>query len=306
MAQKILKGVVTRYPTLEVFDENSIKIRSFQAHSGKIYRMKLLLNGYVATASSDNKVKIWDPSNNWNSIITYGGHESDVRALESIDFEKVASGSNDLTFKIWNLGSAVTLKTINVTVKVFSMQLLKNGSQMAVGLTNEDIRIYDINTGSLIAILSGHKGDIQDFALIGNDLLASASADNHVRIWNLTDNYKNYSLGNHNSDVNGLKMIAVDILASSSSDSTIKLWNTTNGALIKTLSNHTDKIYWSIDFYSDCKTLISGAEDNKINFWDIQTSRVLKEIKTDKSIYSLVVVNQTLMSKYLTSINKLL
>lgn len=281
-------------------------MKSFQAHTDKIYRIKLLLNGYVATASADNKVQIWDPSNNWNSIITYGGHTSDVRALENIDMEKVASGSNDKTIKIWYISSGVADKIINVVDKVFSMQLLKNGSQMACSLTNEDIRIYDINTGSLLAILSGHSGDIQDLALISNDLLASASADNHIRIWNLTDNYTNYILGNHNSDVNGLKMIAVDILASSSSDSTIKLWNTTNGALIKTLSNHSNAIYWSIDFYSDCKTLVSGAEDNKISFWDIQTGRVLKEIHTGLSIYSLVVVNQTATSKINSNFYKLI
>lgn len=68
-------------------------MKSFYAHSSYINRIKQLKNGFVATASDDKTVKIWDVSNfNWTLIRKYASHTHYVKGLEYINSDTVASG----------------------------------------------------------------------------------------------------------------------------------------------------------------------------------------------------------------------
>ena len=49
------------------------------------------------------------------------------------------------------------------------------------------IRIWDINIGSLVKILPGHKGSINSLAVLAKDILASGSTDTTIKLWNLTN-----------------------------------------------------------------------------------------------------------------------
>ena len=82
---------------------------------------------------------------------------------------------------------------------------------MGAGLAN--INIYNLNSGSLEATLSGHTSGVNDLVLISSDLLASSSNDLTVKIWNLTTNTMKFNLIGHNLSVHGLKLVTNDILS---------------------------------------------------------------------------------------------
>lgn len=283
-----------------MFDENFTEITSFQAHSDFINRIKLLSNGYVATASADSTVKIWDISSitTWSLIQTYSNHTDDVYGLEYINEDTMSSGSLDNTIQIWSISTGLTNKTFSPNRDVWSLQLLSNGFQLAAGLGNGYIYIYNINTGIKITLIGRHVGCVFDLAQIHNDILASSGShpDYMVRIWNLTTNTLIFNLTGHNESVCGLKKITLDLLASGSIDNTINLWNITDGTLIRTLRNHTRGVAWAVDLLNS-ELIVSAAGDSTIKIWKWNTGEVLNTINVNLTIRALTVLNSTTTSK---------
>jgi WD40 repeat protein len=274
-------------------------LKSFQAHTQQINRIKQspCNSEYAATCSYDFTAKIWNISNpfNWSLIRTYKNHNQAVLGLEWINENTIASGSDDLTIKIWSIKTGETKLTISTGDIVYSLKLFSNGFHLACGIQSGNINIYDINNnGSLISTLVGHalSYGVNDLILLNNDLLASSSSDRTIRIWNLTTNSTKFILQGHTSNVNGLKLVSSEILASGSTDIEIKLWNITNGKCIRNLTGHTGYIYNSIDlFKSNSQTLVSGGyHDRLIKIWNITTGECLRTFSTDSIIYSLAVL----------------
>jgi WD40 repeat protein len=285
---------------LEIYNTSSLAfVNSFQAHSNGILKIKPSpfnsASNYVATGSQDKTVKIWHVSSlpfDWALITTYTNHSSEVYALEWLDNDTLASaGRWDQTIKIWSLTTGQTKRTINTNVDIFSLKLLNTNIHLAVGLSNGDTNIYNINDGLLASSLKGHTDFVYDLVQLSDDLLASTgNLDQTVRIWNLTTNTCKFNLTGHTDSVSGLKQITTNILASGCYDKTIKLWDITSGQLIRTLTGHTGGIWWSVDLI-DSQTLVSGSFDQTIKLWNWSTGECLSTIQTNSFIWSLAVIN---------------
>jgi hypothetical protein len=306
-------GDQTNAGYIQVYDENLSLIKSFQAHTNQIVRIRQSPFGQrlVATGSWDTTINIWNASTssngdcNWTLVQTYRNHNNYVYALEFINEDTLASGAFDSTIQIWSLTTGQTLKTINVGIDVWSLQMLSNGTHLAAGLLNGNISVYNISTGSLVINLKGHAYTVVDLALINEDLLASSSVDATIRVWNLTSNECKFILTGHTAQVNGLKLISLDILASGSFDTNIKLWNVTSGRAIRTLTGHMAYVYHGVDLF-DSQTLISGAYDQTIKTWNIRTGQCLNTITTNGGIFrslAVLYVEATASTQSYSSIN---
>ena len=279
--------------TIKVYNESGELVFSFKAHESQINGIKQLPNGFVATVSSDNTSKIWN-SITFDLIQTYTGHTQPVYGLEYIDEYTIATGalSPDMTIRLWSICTSNTNRTIHTGSGIMSLKLLSNGVYLASALVSHFINIYNIYTGNLVSVLTGHSYGVNCLVLINNDLLASSSNDKTILIWNLTTNSSKFNMTGHTQNVLGLKLITSDILSSGSSDGTIKLWNITNGTLIRTLYGHTNKVYWSIDFLNDGQTLISGSLDQTAKIWNYNTGYLVRTINTSLNIRSLTTFSE--------------
>ncbi len=277
-----------------MFDQDFTLVYSIQAHTASIQRLMSLPNGYVASASVDNTSKIWSlTNNNWELKRNYTGHTGPIHSIECIGTDAIATGSYDNTIKIWMISTGMTNKTINTTTGVRSLRLLSNGYYLAAGLYSTwKINIYNIHTGDLISILTGHTSSINDLVVISSNLLASSSSDQSIRIWNLTTNTIKFILTGHTDDVFGLKLISATILASGSWDKSIKFWDITTGNSTKTLTNQNGTIYWGIDMLNS-QALLSGSMDQSIVFWNLSSYQIINKINTSLQVKVLCVFNST-------------
>jgi WD40 repeat protein len=279
---------------IRVHSESYRLIKSFQAHTSSISRVKQLTNGYMATVSNDFKVKIWDPTNNnWNLIRTYTSHTGAVQAVEYINADTVATAASDRTIRIWSIRTGITNRTISIsttTIRFSSLKLLQNGYHLSAGLSTGLINIYDIRTGALFRSLNGHVNQVTDLVAINTDLLASSSLNSvYIRIWSVATYAIRYSLSGHTNAVNSLKQVSSSILASASEDRTIKLWSLTNGRIIRTLTGHSLGVT-SLDLFSS-QILASGSKDLTIKLWNVNTGALVTTINAGASIVSIGAVN---------------
>ena len=277
-----------------MFDENLSNKTLFKAHTNAINRIKQspFTNGYVATASKDTTIKIWNPNTNWTLIKNYTEHLNEIYSLEWINDDTLASGSSDTSIHIWSISKGETRIKIFANDVPMSLKLLSNGMHMACGLANGNINIYNTSDGVLISSLQGHDDGVNDLELVSDgSLLASFSWDNSILIWNLTTRAQKFTLLGHTDAVFGLKRISSDILVSGSLDTKLIMWNTTSGNIVRTLFNHTSEIRWSLDLLNDGQTLVSGSKDQSLKLWDWKTGKCLKTVNTSLEIFSLSAIN---------------
>ena len=62
--------------------------------------LKVFSNGYLASGSNDQTVKIWNPLNG-TQLYDLTGHTYKVKVLETLSNGNLASGAWDNTIKIW-------------------------------------------------------------------------------------------------------------------------------------------------------------------------------------------------------------
>jgi WD40 repeat protein len=258
---------------IEYLDSNSFNKISANFHTSTIYHLKYLpyKNGFVASASDDKTVNVWD-TQTWTSIQTYTNHTDSVFSLDQIDNDTMVSGSLDNTTRIWRISTGETLNLINVNaavyvVRVFSVEL----KQIVCGTSgaSNNLQIYNYSTGDLIRTLNGHSSNVYSIEMLSEQSMASGGNDFVVIIWDLSAYLIKYTLTGHNDWVTCVKRLSSNLIASGDNNGLIIVWNWLTGERIFNLTGHMNSLSSnSLDLYDE-QTLISGSWDNTVQFWNI-------------------------------------
>ncbi len=83
-------------------------------HTNWIFALTLLPNGYLASASGDHNILLWNITRKY-PLNTLSGHKNAVRALVVIQNQILASCSFDRTIKLWSLSSYSLVKSLNAS-----------------------------------------------------------------------------------------------------------------------------------------------------------------------------------------------
>lgn len=130
-----------------------------------------------------------------------GGHRGFVNDIAfSPDGELLVSGSDDATIRIWDWRAGVTLRILRHQIgagnegKVFAVAVSPDGGTVAAGgyfgpgigdtPPYGDIRLFDIRSGRIIAVLKGLEQAVLDLAFSPDgEMLAAGGDDGFVHVW---------------------------------------------------------------------------------------------------------------------------
>lgn len=236
-------------------------------HTRTIYTITKLLNKKFATGSDDGLIKIWDLVT-MECDLVLKGHTAGVRFLTTLPSGQLASASYDKSIKIWT---------------IFQPGQKKSSSQLKVEPNSQGLGSSGLNTSASNTpkTLVGHLSSVLTLKYLGENLLASGSADYTIKIWDLTTGEVQKTLSGHMNDVLCISSTQkLNFIVTGSSDKTIKVWNLSkkfSSACHKTLNGHTDYV-WSVFLCHDDNTLISGGLDKVIKVWNVESGQLLMNL----------------------------
>eukprot|EP00002_Diphylleia_rotans_P018099 TRINITY_DN3506_c0_g1_i4.p1 TRINITY_DN3506_c0_g1~~TRINITY_DN3506_c0_g1_i4.p1 ORF type:complete len:1850 (+),score=318.73 TRINITY_DN3506_c0_g1_i4:3274-8823(+) len=219
-----------------------IKCSTPEVHSVRSLQRENLASEKIllASAGSDNAVRIWDLSTG-NEEFQLDGHTGDVMSLCSVVLEDgrfcILSASQDKTIKIWDVGSRTLIRTLvghtGAVRSVICHEIPKQRALVASGGDDKTVRIWDLSSGTTLSILDGYTGSIASVCMIqgvNEDLwFVAGCQDGQVCAKNMRSEWKACFSRRQTGSVCGICRLegqeGKHLFATSSADQKIYIWD---------------------------------------------------------------------------------
>ena len=181
------------------------------------------------------------------------------------------------------------------TDRVNSVALSPDGQTLASGSHDRTIRLWDVNTGSLLRTLTGHTHSVLSVAFSpDSNILASGSGDRKIRLWDVNTGRLIRSVPEPTGPVFSVVFRPDgEMLASGGRGPSIRFWDANTGrqVILHFWDANTGKLIGSLGalgphggavlsvaFSPDSNILASGSGDRKIRLWDVNTGRHIRTL----------------------------
>ncbi len=224
----------------------------------------------IASAGGNHTVKLWDLAA--GNVTTLGSHKDTINSIAfSPDGQRLVSGSDDFTFKLWNVPGKRHLSTLshitdNARSQIKAIAFSSDGQKIATA--GRHVKIWDIHT--LRVIMTLRHGEWVSTVTFSTDgkFLATGDANGQIKVRNLQNQQDIIQFQGDPDFMSAVKFSPDDqTLASAGYNGGVKLWKLPNWEQIGTLP--TNGTVTDLSFSPDSSKLAS-TDYEAINLWTIQ------------------------------------
>ncbi|KAL4640409.1 F-box/WD repeat-containing protein 7 isoform X1 [Arapaima gigas] len=208
------------------------------------------------------------------------GHDDHVITCLQFCGNRIVSGSDDNTLKVWSAVTGKCLRTlVGHTGGVWSSQMRDN--VVISGSTDRTLKVWNAETGECIHTLYGHTSTVRCMHL-HEKRVVSGSRDATLRVWDIETGQCLHVLMGH---VAAVRCVQYDgrRVVSGAYDFMVKVWDPETETCLHTLQGHTNRVY-SLQF--DGVHVVSGSLDTSIRVWDVETGNCIHTLTGHQSLTS--------------------
>jgi WD40 repeat protein len=200
------------------------------------------------------------------------------------------------------------MTSINIQVNDCATCVALSGNRLAVGISSNEILLFDISTGETLGSLP--EPDYYSFVatmafspIENGRLLATGGKDRRVCLWD-TFTKKCVMSGTHHSDIVSCLDFSPDgkTLASGSYDSSIMIWDVARGVRTKMFGNNPGDSIYKCKFFGNGEFLAYCSADNTVRLHELSSAKP-KELEVirckssfitmDLSVDNMLAINTT-------------
>lgn len=210
----------------------------------------------LAAGTAHGEVKIWQLETGVPLLTCYD-HSLKVRV-------GTVGGAVEEARRQWEAG----------TEAVHSVAFSPDGSQILSGGDDEQLRLWDTETGDCLSVLKASVWKIRAVAFSADGkYLACGGMDESIQIWDAQagEPLRKIPRHGHTGCVNAVAFSPDGkLLVSGSDDTTLQVWEVSTGARRQILRGHTQGVK-TVAFSPDGELIASGGDDQTIRIWRSET-----------------------------------
>ncbi|XP_051993250.1 F-box/WD repeat-containing protein 7-like isoform X2 [Xyrauchen texanus] len=250
-----------------------------------IKRRKVIKPGFTHSPWKSAYIRQHRIDTNWRrgdlkSPKVLKGHDDHVITCLQFCGNRIVSGSDDNTLKVWSAVTGKCLRTlVGHTGGVWSSQMRDN--IIISGSTDRTLKVWNAETGECIHTLYGHTSTVRCMHL-HEKRVVSGSRDATLRVWDIETGQCLHVLMGH---VAAVRCVQYDgrRVVSGAYDFMVKVWDPDTETCLHTLQGHTNRVY-SLQF--DGIHVVSGSLDTSIRVWDVETGNCIHTLTGHQSLTS--------------------
>lgn len=276
-------------------------LRTYYGHTGRVYAVSYSMDGsYLASASRDGTVKIWDASGQNRQAL----HSFEMgTGPDSYGATNVAFSPDGKTLAAINANSEIILwdvktwqetqrKTAAHTGTIWGLAFSPDGSQILTGGSDGLVKLWNTADLTEIHVFSEHRDGVEAVAFSPDGAyVASASLDGTAKVWQLSDYGKAASFTLPSRIIsNPPRMTGISFsldsqrLISAATDGNLYVWNIAADSQVMRIGGHDDWVYGlTVRTGSDTDALdgeiISAGADRSIRIWGGRYGRAKLELR---------------------------
>ncbi|MEG4034619.1 hypothetical protein QUA03_12415 [Microcoleus sp. S36b_A4] len=283
-----------RNPTTGKFEKS---FKTLREHNAAVNSVSVSPDSQIiASASDDKTVKLWDRQGKliqplepiFRGTVQQVCFSEDEKILLAYSLYDNQESRKSYLINVWKkdgkqfkyLKSVEGYKNGDLS---FSPNLGKNCKEIAYINKKDSFKLWNINSGTLLASFQGHTHWINSVAFSSDgQFIASASGDKTIKLWDKSGQLIQFFTG-HNKQVNSISFNPKEPgqLASASDDKTVRLWSSKTGKEIVKPIAHSEEVK-SVTFSPNGETIVSASGDN-INFWGKNGNKIKTPLKYENN-----------------------
>ncbi len=261
----------------EPTDDVNSNIDILNIHSGQCMRstrqtgpatcVVLVHPNIIAVDSWDFTVRLYSISTG-EELARLAGHEGRISSLTSLPGNRLASGGEDQTIRIWSIESAQCELVLPFGDEVQHLSTFSDGRILAGGAWgNKVIKVFDSrHPADPVVKHSGFNAPCRCMLPLDSDTVVRGADDHTVKIFSISQGRVVRTLFGHNRHLTTVTRMSFGRLASGAHDGVIKIWDPYAGECIQTLNENGPVLaITNLQFLPSHKMLSSTWE--AINVW---------------------------------------
>ncbi|XP_078394055.1 notchless protein homolog 1 [Cetorhinus maximus] len=231
---------------------------------------------YLASASKDGSIRIWDTVlGRCDKILT--GHTQSVTCVKWGGDGLIFSSSQDRTIKVWRAQDGVMCRTLQGHAHWVNTMALSTDYVLRTGAFEpaEATIVPQDRNDSLEELKQKALQRYEQTRGQGQERLVSGSDDFTLFLWTPAEDKKPLArLTGHQALINEVCFSPdTRLIASASFDKSVKLWDGRTGKYLASLRGHVSAVY-QIAWSADSRLLASGSSDSTLKVWDVKTRKL--------------------------------